>query len=644
MVTQEQEEEPAQGSGRRPALASAALSVVAVAVPILIVGSVFLWPFLMGRSTTPFGFDTPHYIWRSNLVASQGLDALGSMPINLNANAERPAYPVYASLNASIGGVEPARLAYVVPAVFAIAIGLAAGAFALEVLEEPPWSFPIYAILVGTSLAVVGTAVGSLDNLMVDSVLLAGATAAFVSSGRRRGAVGAVLVLAAAVMIHWIFALLLLALLAGTALFLLPDAIGRRRRGEETMATPAARLASIAAAAFATGALALQLIPGLAITPPAIPLEKIAAKVRSRPALRFTVSGPLAALGPLTLWRPATSSRRRGLLFLVLWAGSVAAAILLYVAGAHDLPTYRAAEFGLGIPILGAAPLAWVIRVGRDRLGRLGTVAGVAVAMAAIALTISIAAATWEVSPSLMAPDRVRELATAATYLDAVNADVPVIVVVSTPRFTATDRVVRSGMSGNLVAGLRTYFGEGTDLLAGRQTVFPSDSPLGPAAADAWPTVEPLLQQDFIAIYLSSFNPGFPPPAGAVGVAPGVFVLRGPTPPGPIAEAPPPGPAPGALLAAGALALLLLMLAGSGWAAALVSAGWLSRAGLAPGFGLAAITLVGVALARFGAPLHGGFAAAVLLITTVGGWATFAALRIVRPPASDPEDEGPAAP
>ena len=46
-------------------------------------------------------------------------------------------------------------LLFVLPAVAAIAIGGAAGAFAVEVLDEPRWSFPLYAILVGASLAVV---------------------------------------------------------------------------------------------------------------------------------------------------------------------------------------------------------------------------------------------------------------------------------------------------------------------------------------------------------------------------------------------------------------------------------------------------------------------------------------------------------
>lgn len=611
-----------EGSPDRRATVPALVAALGLVIAMMVIGAVFLWPFLSGRSTTPFGFDTPHYIWRSHLVSAQGLDALSAMPDNLNANAERPAYPIFASLVASISRIDAARLAYVVPAVFAVAIGLAAGAFALEVLEEPPWSFAIYAIVVGASLAVVGTAVGSLDNLMVDSVLLAGATAAFISAEGRRGAAGAVLILAAAVMIHWILALVLLGMLGLTALLLIPDLLVRRRNGEAMMATPAVRLAAIAGGSAAAGALGLQLIPGLALTPPVIRPEKVAAKVESRPALRFTFSGPLAALGAVALWRPATSSRRRGLLFLVVWAGSVALAILIYLAGARDLPTYRAAEFGLAIPILAAAPPVWLIHAARGRLGQVGAIAGAGVAAVVVLLAIWGGGVIWRDSPTLMAPDRVKQLATAASYLENLPAGTPVIVVAHSPRFTATDRVARSGMPADLIATMRTFIGDAGDLLASRPTKFLPENPLAAAAAEAWPTVRPLLGHPFVAIYLSSFNPGSPPPDGAAPLAAGVSLLRGPAPVSPVVEAPPPGPAPGTLLVAAAVAILLLVIAGSGWTAGLISASRLSQLAIAPAVGLAVITIVGISFARFGMPVRGGLAWAIIGVSTLGGWLT----------------------
>ena len=100
-----------------------------------------------------------------------------------------------ASLIQTAKGPAPGMLLFVLPAVAAIAIGGAAGAFAVEVLDEPRWSFPLYAILVGASLAVVQTASGSLDNLTADAVILAAATVALISASGRRGVIaGGILV------------------------------------------------------------------------------------------------------------------------------------------------------------------------------------------------------------------------------------------------------------------------------------------------------------------------------------------------------------------------------------------------------------------------------------------------------------------
>ncbi len=141
---------------------------------IVVIAALFLLPYLRGDSVVPFGFDTAHYIWRANVTIADGLDALRTFAPELNANAERPAFPVLASLIDAAGGPSPYLLAFLTPAVFATAVGLAAGSFAVDVLEEPPWAFAVFAIVVGGSLAVVRTAVGSLDALLVESVVLAG--------------------------------------------------------------------------------------------------------------------------------------------------------------------------------------------------------------------------------------------------------------------------------------------------------------------------------------------------------------------------------------------------------------------------------------------------------------------------------------
>ena len=107
-----------------------------------------------------------------------------------------------ASIIQTAKGPSPGMLLFVLPAIAAIAIGGAAGAFAVEVLDEPKWSFPLYAILVGSSLAVVQTASGSLDNLTADSVALAAAVVALIAASGRRGVIAGGILVAAALLIR----------------------------------------------------------------------------------------------------------------------------------------------------------------------------------------------------------------------------------------------------------------------------------------------------------------------------------------------------------------------------------------------------------------------------------------------------------
>ena len=48
--------------------------------------------------TTPIANDTLKYIWRSNLVGAQGLHALSAIPAGTTVNADRPGFPLVASI------------------------------------------------------------------------------------------------------------------------------------------------------------------------------------------------------------------------------------------------------------------------------------------------------------------------------------------------------------------------------------------------------------------------------------------------------------------------------------------------------------------------------------------------------------------
>ena len=85
-------------------------------VPVVALGTLYLFPYLRGEATDSFGFDTPHYLWRANLVHAFGLDALSSIPVPfLNPNADRPGFPVLASLIQTAKGPSPGMLLFGLP-------------------------------------------------------------------------------------------------------------------------------------------------------------------------------------------------------------------------------------------------------------------------------------------------------------------------------------------------------------------------------------------------------------------------------------------------------------------------------------------------------------------------------------------------
>ena len=321
-----QEQGSPRASGSVAGWAPALLSFCYVMVPVVALGTLYLLPYLRGEAIAPLGFDTPHYLWRANLVHAFGLDALSSIPVPfLNPNADRPGFPVLASLIQTAKGPSPGMLVFLVPAIAAIAIGGAAGAFAVEVLDEPQWSFPLYAVLVGGSLAVVQTASGSLDNLTADSVVLAAATVALIAASGRRGVIAGGILIAAALLIHWIIAALLMMLLALLASFLLPASIDRREAGARLRDTPSGRLVAVLGSGSVIALFGLS-ISRTELHTPQIGKARILNKVAARiPSLRLWLTIPLAVAGSACLWWLRRSTLRRwGCLFLGCWVAVLA--------------------------------------------------------------------------------------------------------------------------------------------------------------------------------------------------------------------------------------------------------------------------------------------------------------------------------
>ena len=231
-----------------------------VAVAIASVAVVLLFPY-GGREEPGLSYDTPYYVWRTRVVATDGPGVLTTIPTG--AVPERPGVPVLGAMLGAVTGTDALTYVVIVRALAAIAIGLAAGAMAVEALGQPRWAFAAFVVGLGASAAVVGTAVGSFDQLLVDVVLVATAAVAPLVASGRRGVAAAAVLLAAAAAIHWVFAALFLVLLAGVIVAFLPASLAARRSESPWSATPPARLLRIVLVASAAIAAALVLLPAL---------------------------------------------------------------------------------------------------------------------------------------------------------------------------------------------------------------------------------------------------------------------------------------------------------------------------------------------------------------------------------------------
>jgi hypothetical protein len=456
---------------------------------------------------------------------------------------------------------------------------------------------------------------------MADAVLIVGAAAALLFADRRRGGAGAVALFIACFFIHWIFLGLFLLLLLGVALVLAPASLRAVRGGERPISTPSPRLLGVVLGTVAGTFAAFLLAPGFAVTKPVLTVESIEGKMASRiPALRLPLSGLLATGGAVALWWPRSALRRSGLALLGLWALSVPAALLGYGLLHHRFAAYRVAEFAIALPLLAGAAFVGLARVGWARFRVAGAVAGAAVLAAGVALTVITGWHAWGDESGIMLPARVQQVATAATYLRSVHAKGPVVFVVSTPALVPADRVIRAGVPGSLVPSVRIFDGRSQDLLAGRPTDRPPGSDAQANSSASWPAVRAVLHEPYIALYLSSFNPAFGPPDGATSLSPGLWLIKGPTPPAAIEAAPAPDPDPWRLASASVLVLLFLAVAGVGWTVSLLDVGWLARAALAPAVGAAAISLATIPLSHLAGPIVAAEAWAVYLALAAGGW------------------------
>jgi hypothetical protein len=624
----------------RRSLVWGVLAVLAAAV----VATVVLLPY--GDTVQPpLSYDTPYYVWRTSAVMEGGLDALTRIPTGAVPNPHRPGFPVLGSVLRTITGTDALSFAVIVRAVAAVAIGLAAGAMARESLREPPWATPAFVIGLGLSAAVLGTAVENLEQLVADVFLVAlAATAPLVATGRR-GMVAAAAFFAAAAVTHWLFTVLFLVVLLGSGV--VASLLLLRRSREDRGPWPAhpwARVLKLVGLLSLLAVVAFLLLPA----PPArLPSflqtsgNELPGNVRRLGAYEVPLVLAIAGIGVLFgMWR-SDERRRVTIILLGLWAATLPVAMVASVILPREMKLFRVAPFAIGAPILAVVALVGIVRLGTDRLGRVGAVVGVTVLAAGLFLLAGTPAATFEAPSGPFVSGRVAQAQIAGRYLAAVaEPNRPVIFLTqAAPRLV--DRAVRAGVPPSLIEDTWVYVGSPEDLATRGPVTDPDRGRLAKVSqrwwASAWPRADDVLRRDPIVIALA--RPVGPVPETATDLAPGVSLLTGPEPHA-LDQPARFGFAWRDLLTATALCLLALTAVGLGWARALLDVPASSALALSPAAGAAALILGGLVADRLGVPLAGpaaiGLAAAVALL----GWVLFGLRRSSPPQRGAPSDAG----
>ncbi len=631
--------------------------VLATAAVLAIVGGLLLALYPIKGFRVPVGDDVPTYVWRSRVVAADGVHGLqtsNQYPFHSSSsNPARPGYPLTATLLDEVTGVTPWRLSFVFPTVAAIAIGLAAAVLAVVCLGEPLWSFPLYALMVGLSANVLITANGYFDNLMVDIVMVgAVATGLLVAEGRRAGAATALL-LAGAAIIHWQFAVLLVGLLGLLVLLVLPASLRARREGAHLLATPSFRLAGAVAAGIAGGGTALLLTPGLG---------SLGTNTRSRyevylrrqlPLYALPVTVPIAAGGVAALVQGRDPRRVRGAVVFAVWTGIGALVYLAFLLGAN-VPAQRLLGVALGLPILSAAAVVWVARRllragGTTRIRRLARVGAIVVLAAAVAGSLVTGLRAWYRNKPYETPGTHASIAATMDYVRTLPPGTPVVFVVATkeqgqhaggePAIPGGSGVgqalrrLRAQAPPSRVPDIFIYLGTPEHLLAGEPTVEPGNTAFNADSALFLRLDRDALARNPVIIVPRAFFAHYYRATGSHTQWPKTdefIVVRGPAPAA-SATTPEGLPAQGmlGLAAVTLLVLLALSVAGSGWST-LTPAPWGARLALAPAFGVATVALGGLVADRAGLGLSGGGRGlTIVAAVTVLGWVPFAVTRLV---------------
>ena len=644
-----------------------------VVVTILTAGVVML--FLLGvyavkRYPMPIGYDTPRYLFQTNLVAEFGLAHVPRvLPPPTRSLATRTGFPVVVLTLSRSLSVSTFKMAATVPAAAATAIALAAGTLVSWAFRRGHWVFATVSVFVGTSTIVVRLFAPETytDNLLASSILVAALIPILSAIRDGPGLVCGIVLVGLAGVIHPQFFALFAAILGLTALLYLPGSWRAwRHRGVEILRTPSVRLGLVVGAASAiTAGGFLAALRSRPVGPRQTRFE-LAKKLRTDlPLYRFPLTVPLAVLGAVGLgaagtgrtWGPEGDTSRRQsderfaarflLALSAAWGIVTVAGLIAYQLGTGTA-AHRLLSFLIPLPILMVLGLLWVGAALASRLGRSVGVAAVVVGVVAFAflgyrdLYVNLPS---QRGIEFLDVGKVRDAAAAQAYLERarIDADAPVVFVVDdrgpNPLSFVPEMayMIRSVLPADRILQAYLYVGDPENYLAGRPTYRAIPRTYNTNARRFWPAVQRLLPRHPVALLLASYNQAYrrfvATHPGTV-VAPNVALLSGPKLPAPLRRPSfptgPRGAIQGGLVAVGTIAALALI--GLGWAMAglPLTLRPFEVLALSPSVGIAALTAGGIVIDALGFRLHGVAGGLTPVLVAAGGALT--ARRVRRRP------------
>jgi hypothetical protein len=625
------------GRSRRSPLLGTAGTFIVLAASIGAILWVYLGPYVRYGWTVPIGSDTSTYIWRARMIQATGLSSLANgSPFQFQANgsnADRAGLLIVSSALRAVFNIGAWRFMWILPAVMAVMVLMAAWALA-RAFKEPWWAGAVYGMAAATSAAFAVTARGYFDNLVADPLLIGVAALALFSVAGGPGVIAGVLLLVAALVTHWAFGVYFVAVLIGFALVLIPASLRARREGTTIFRTPSGRVATIALASVAAGgAMILWALPGAQVISTGARTAYDRKLQAQLPWYRLGFALPLAVAGAVALpFGEHRKHRIRGLLLMLVWLAPVAGGALLFWRGG-TLAMQRLLGFAFPIYLLAAAALVWIGRTAAVKRGWLkGVLAGlcvIAIAIGAVASSRNAASSIGDAQP-MEQPLTFQILRTAGDYLRAVRPTGKIVYVIDQAAdqqafgMVGAFRRVRAQAPGAVVANVSTYLGDYTQLLAGKATSRPDVAGFDEVSNRYWNAFEALGGDVQVVLIVEPFNSNF----GSIvrqhpdwQIAPGLLLVKGPAAPSTLTFADPPvRPRTSVLVAESLLALFLLTVCGIGWAVALLGSGWVERVMLAPCLGMAAIMVVGILGGRAGVSMKGTPMLALTVLAAALGW------------------------